>query len=137
LENYRYREQLFPSSQFRMAYDALQGQGGKRANREYLQLLKLAADEGESRVEDAVRGLLDREEPIRLERVQELVKNASQLPPPTEVTIEEIHLSRYDELLEYRMNEEESGDGICWDECEDRFAGVSEAVTLDHGAAML
>ena len=42
-ENYRYREDLFPTSRFRMAYDVLRETAPGRASREYLQILELAA----------------------------------------------------------------------------------------------
>ena len=54
-ENYRYREDLFPTSRFRMAYDALRETAPSRAAREYLQILELAARENESLVDDALR----------------------------------------------------------------------------------
>src|SRR5580658_2200977 len=47
-ENYRYKEDLFPSSRFRMAYDALQETAPSQAVKEYLKILKLAAEEGEA-----------------------------------------------------------------------------------------
>ena len=37
--NYRYREDLFPSSRFRMAYDELRERTPARASREYLEIL--------------------------------------------------------------------------------------------------
>jgi transposase len=51
-ERYRYREQLFPSRIFREAYDHLAGKhGGRSGAVEYLRLLKLASEVGESDVE--------------------------------------------------------------------------------------
>jgi hypothetical protein len=51
-ERYRYREQLFPSRSFRQAYDQLVAQqGARRGAVEYLRLLKLASEVGESDVE--------------------------------------------------------------------------------------
>ena len=51
-ERYRYREQLFPSLAFRQAYDHLRAQQGQRAGAvEYLRLLKLASEVGESDIE--------------------------------------------------------------------------------------
>lgn len=51
-ERYRYREQLFPSRSFRGAYDQLVAQQGQRRGAvEYLRLLKLASEVGESDVE--------------------------------------------------------------------------------------
>jgi hypothetical protein len=51
-ERYRYREQLFPSRSFREAYDHLVVQHGQRSGAvEYLRLLKLASEVGESDIE--------------------------------------------------------------------------------------
>ena len=44
-ENYRYREELFPTSYFRMAYDLLRKQDRLRIHKEYLKILYLAAKE--------------------------------------------------------------------------------------------
>ena len=43
-ENYRYRDELFPTSRFRMAFDLLQERRGSRANKEYLRILEIAAE---------------------------------------------------------------------------------------------
>ena len=58
-ENYRYRDELFPTSRFRMAWDALRELIPQRANKRYLELLELAAKQGEARVDDALRCLLE------------------------------------------------------------------------------
>jgi hypothetical protein len=51
-ERYRYREQLFPGQLFRQAYDHLVAkQGQRRGTVDYLRLLKLAGEVGESNVE--------------------------------------------------------------------------------------
>jgi DNA replication protein DnaC len=47
---YRWREELFPSRVYRAAYDHLERAGGA-ADKRYLELLKLAADEGVTAVE--------------------------------------------------------------------------------------
>jgi len=47
-EHYRYREDLFPTSWFRLAYDALREEHGpKRGGKEYLQIMALAARRSE------------------------------------------------------------------------------------------
>ena len=61
-ENYRYREELFPTSRFRMAWDALRELIPLRANKRYLEMLQLAAQEREARVDDALRSLLEQGE---------------------------------------------------------------------------
>jgi hypothetical protein len=103
-ENYRYREDLFPTSHFRIAYDALTralpGQPVK-ASAAYLRILELAAKETEAGVEAALRYLLARGEPISVGAVADLVRAAQvdALPPPTAVTIAPVDLSLYDGLL--------------------------------------
>ena len=54
-ENYRYKEDLFPTSRFRMAYDALAESQPGQAVKEYLKILKLTAEEGEVPVDEALR----------------------------------------------------------------------------------
>jgi hypothetical protein len=58
---YRYRDELFPTSGFRMAYDRLREVQPLRADREYLKLLHLAAHTGEAAVEEATLALLGEE----------------------------------------------------------------------------
>jgi len=80
-----YREELFPSSQFRMAYDALK-----------------AAQETESGVEDALRVLLAQEQLATAEAVEALVRSGRSLAPTTQVVVEPVDLTGHDELLECR-----------------------------------
>ncbi|MBV5276769.1 transposase family protein, partial [bacterium] len=54
---YRWREELFPSTVYRAAYDHLERAGGA-ADKRYLEILKLAADEGQTAVENALEQLL-------------------------------------------------------------------------------
>jgi len=54
---YRWREELFPSMVYRAAYDHLERAGGY-ADKRYLEILKLAADEGVTAVENALEQLL-------------------------------------------------------------------------------
>src|SRR5438552_1389200 len=56
---YVYREELYPTLTYRRAYDALVAQQPGRADKEYVHLLYLACQEGEGRVEEALRKLLD------------------------------------------------------------------------------
>jgi hypothetical protein len=100
--HYRYREDLFPTTRFRMAYDALlrthAGESG-RAEREYLALLFLAARESEAGVDDALRLLLTGAAPLRKEAVEELLASGRALPPATQVEIAPVDLASYDALL--------------------------------------
>ena len=98
--NYRYRDDLFPTSRFRMAYDALQHTRPARAHKEYLQILRLAAHETETGVDDALRTLIDAEQPITAQSVEALVKSGQTPPPATEVRIDAVDLGLYDGLLD-------------------------------------
>ena len=100
-ENYRYREDLFPSIHFRMAYDRLKAQHSvQKAAKEYLKVLQLAATEGESLVEQALESLLELGGPISASEVQLIVENWKAAPPPAaQLRIETVDLKRYDGLL--------------------------------------
>ena len=56
--NYRFREELYPTPVFRLAYDALVNHRGSRASVEYIRILYLAARTSESLVESALVRLL-------------------------------------------------------------------------------
>ena len=98
-ENYRYREEMFPGSSFRLAYDELKDRHTRQvAAREYLKILAMAAKEGESAVTMALTELCGRQ-PITAQAVEELV-HAQQLPSPvTDVGVAAVDLSSYDRLL--------------------------------------
>jgi len=96
-ENYRYRNDLFPTSRFRMAYDALGS--GSRASREYLAILQLAARESEAGVDEALRLLIQEGRSITAEAVAEILESGRKPMPVTEVHIASVDLSRYDTLL--------------------------------------
>jgi hypothetical protein len=99
-ENYRYQEDLFPTSRFRMAYDALQESAPGRAIKEYLKILKLAADEGEVQVDEALRDLLGRkaEEAITVEAIGELLGRLDSIAPATMVEVAAVDLTGFDQL---------------------------------------
>ena len=99
-ENYRYKEDLFPTSRFRMAYDALQETAPGQAVREYLKILKLAADEGETPVDEALRELMERkaEDAITLESIQEVMRRLDTIPPVTMVEVAAVDLASFDAL---------------------------------------
>lgn len=101
-ENYRYQDALFPTTNFRMAYDALRERHDvRRSAIEYLAILHLAARESESQVDDALRGLLAGPEPLSSSQVQQLVQfDCSQLPSVTDVDVEPVNLSSFDSLLD-------------------------------------
>jgi hypothetical protein len=98
-ENYRYRQDLFPTSWFRLAYDALrEEQGPKRGAKEYLEILLLAARRGEGPVEVAVRFLLGSK---RLLSANETARMTDENAPTllTTIVIEPVSLAVFDDLL--------------------------------------
>ena len=99
-ENYRYRSDLFPTSRFRMAYDELkQNHSVSKASKEYLLILKLAARESESAVDDALRSLFDRDRSISAASVENLFFSGQKPIPVTDVRISLVALQAYDCLL--------------------------------------
>jgi hypothetical protein len=97
--DYRYREDLFPTSRFRMAYDALTDSMGDRAGQQYVQILHLAARESESAVDEALRVLLAEERPVTFEAVEAFVRREQDVPAATEVFVEMTDLAHFDALL--------------------------------------
>ena len=98
-ENYRYREDLFPTHRFRMAYDELKRTSPCRAAKEYLGILYLAARESEAEVDHILQTLLDREMPLSAAGVEEQLQAAEQPPRVTEIIIADVELASYDALL--------------------------------------
>ena len=98
--NYRYREEMFPTSGFRMAWDSLRASHSEKvADKMYVQILQLAAHESQDAVADALRHLLATEHTLDVERVRELVANATSIPAPTDIHVEAPDLCEFDSLL--------------------------------------
>ena len=99
-ENYRYREDLFPSSWFRMAYDWLQSNMNLQANRQYVKILYYAAKEGQTITEHAIRHILEQGTALSALEVKQQIDKRSELPPITSVFVENNKIGSYDVLLE-------------------------------------
>ena len=63
-----------------------------------MKILHLAAYESEAEVNDAIRVLLAGEGAISFEAVRELVDSKQELKPVTDVRIDPVDLSEYDDL---------------------------------------
>src|SRR5205823_1438797 len=96
--NYCYREELFPTTIFRRAYDALLAATPTKADAEYLRLLHLAASTSEAEVELAIKLLLEARHPPTFDAVRDLAgsRNPAQAPAIAKTVID---LSGYDTLL--------------------------------------
>ena len=103
LESYRYRDELFPTSRFRMAWDALRELVPLRANKRYLEILQLAAQEGEARVEAALRAVLEEGEigegKLNAEAIGRVLAEQTHVSPVTDVAVADVSLTSFDELL--------------------------------------
>ena len=98
-ERYRYREQLFPGRIFREAYDHLVARQGQRYGAvEYLRLLKLASEAGQSEVERTLADFLSRPSGAwSVEELRRIVQPDSR--PHIELSELEPEWSSYDALL--------------------------------------
>jgi len=102
-ENYRYRDELFPTSRFRMLWDALRATAPTRANKRYLEILELAAKEGEARVDDILRCLLEQGEmgegKLNAKVITEVLNEGATMPAATDINVAAVSLASFDELL--------------------------------------
>jgi hypothetical protein len=98
-EHYRYREDLFPTTRFRMAYDVMKETRPSRAVKEYLEILHLAAHESESRVDDVLRAMFDTGDDVSSDAVAKSLASNVPVLEATAVEVREIPLQSYDELI--------------------------------------
>lgn len=99
-ENYVYRDEMFPTTRFRVAYDILRKRHSSSvATREYLGILKFAARESESGVDNVLRNLIDNDEIISFEAVGSLLGTELALDVVDDVSVPDVPLEDYDLLL--------------------------------------
>ncbi len=99
-ENYRYRDAMFPTSRFRIAYDNLKKRyTAKSAAARYLKVLCLAAKTSEVAVDSALMILINENQTISRETVRHLIESSTPASRPNDIHIQEVDLTRYDELL--------------------------------------
>jgi len=96
---YVYRADLYPTTTFRRAYDRLQTQDPERADKDYVQLLYLAAHAGESAVAAALEALLSAGARLSVGAVQARLGPEPSLTIAAQVTVAEVDLGQYDALL--------------------------------------
>ena len=95
---YRFREQMYPTHTFRLAYDAMHGWKGERADVDYVRILHLAATTMEADVERALRRLLASRVRFDYAVVKRLSAPATPEIPDVELC-GEVDLGVYDRLL--------------------------------------
>jgi hypothetical protein len=96
---YVFREALFPTLEFRRAYDALLAEGSDQADLDYVRILHLAAGDGEETVRAALADLLTQASVPTYEAVRAKVRGprAPEGVPCLNITAPD--LSVYDRLL--------------------------------------
>ena len=98
-ENYIYKEDLFPTHRFRVAYDFLKSLIPEKANKEYIRILELAARVNESLVDEAIQKLIIEERDIRFETIKDILTQGIKPEGIREIEIMPVKVSVYDELL--------------------------------------
>ena len=99
---YRFREQLFPTLHFRLAYDALREWRGERADVEYVRILHLAATTMEATVDSALSLLLEAGESFDYAEVRDLAQ--PKVPEAPALTLSgKPDLKIYDRLLKVSL----------------------------------
>jgi hypothetical protein len=98
-ENYRYRDALFPTHRYRMAYDWLKERRSSKTAKDYLSILHLAARRNEAMVDYALGTLIDEQEAISIESIESIMDSLEKMPSPADVTIKKVDLGVYDALL--------------------------------------
>jgi hypothetical protein len=98
---YRYRDDLFPTTTFRLAYDRLMSGGVERADRDYVRVLHLAASTSESEVETAIALLLETSALPTFDAVRDLVHTPHASSVLT-LSTPDLDLSPYDKLIPSR-----------------------------------
>lgn len=104
---YRWRDELFPAPVYRAAYDHLE-RSVQDADRAYLEILKVAADEGQAAVENALEHLLGGPRPVlsaaevrgMLDTWRDMQREWRARPPLA------VNLADYDALLEGEAEDE-------------------------------
>lgn len=96
---YAYRTDLYPTTTFRRAYDALQQVNPASADRDYVQVLYLASQEGQSRVEAALEEFLRSGEPLGVRALRARLGQETPVSVAAAVQVAAVDLRQYDALL--------------------------------------
>jgi len=98
-ENYKYKDDMFPTTRFRMAYDYLKDKTPAGANKEYLKILNLAAKETETGADEALTRIKKEKNTISAEAVETILKSKESELIKTDVYVAQTELSSYDRLI--------------------------------------
>lgn len=95
---YKYREALFPTTSFRLAYDDLRTHQPNTSDRQYVQILNLAAKESQDKVQQALDSLIHKGERITALAIKESLESEQQ-PTPYHTHVDPVDLAGYDNLI--------------------------------------
>jgi hypothetical protein len=101
--NYRYREELFPTSQFKIAYDILKEQSPIKADKEYLKILYMAAKNSETVVERALWYLINKDGVISVELLKQHLKDTIKEETTPDPVINGVDLKKFDALFHEKV----------------------------------
>ncbi len=99
-EDYKYKNDMFPTSHFKITFDLLKEQNPVNANKEYLKILNLAAKESEDQVDKALMISIDAGDYISFASINEIVLSESSYDFSFPIDISPVDLELYDSLLE-------------------------------------
>ena len=99
-ENYRYKEAMYPSSWFRIAYDWLQSNMPLQANKQYVKILYYAAKESQANTENVIQYLLEQNKELTALNIKHQIDKKTEYSSIVEVVIKNNDLKLYDTLLE-------------------------------------
>ena len=95
--NYRYKDQLFPTHALSMAYEYFVDKYNEHlASKEYLEILHLAAHNGEEKVSNIIIGILEKGEKLSIDAVKQKLNIPMNVP---KVNMLIPSLAIYDRLL--------------------------------------
>ena len=97
--NYRYREELYPNSFFRLAWEALQANYPDTCVKIYLGILHRAAMNSEEKVTNVLRILLRHHIDFSLENIDSYLQKPSEPEKIPDVKVKDVDLTAYDRLV--------------------------------------
>ena len=101
---YQYQSDLFPTTTFKVAYDRLNKDHDERkADKEYVKILYLAATKSESLVDNILNNLIYNPEPLTVTQVEQQLEELTQTKASSAGNqVEEPDLDEFDQLLDNR-----------------------------------
>lgn len=103
--NYKWREDMFPTIRFRMAYDSLVKRHTLSvAAKEYLKILELAAKNCESAVDAALKILINKNKKIEFSVIEKLYKSKMKPSVVENIVIYAPDLKEYDNVIIFRSS---------------------------------